>query len=160
MSIERFRHAQNSAVAGFEAALEELRAGGKRSHWMWYVFPQLAGLGRSEAARYFGIQDAAEAEAFLRDDELRSRFLRIVSVVAEQLQQADGPPLHTLMGSRIDAAKLVSSLTLFHHIARSLHAREPRDYYQTVARLSGEILSHAEQEGYPPCAFTLRRLAE
>ena len=157
MSIERFREAQNSA-AGFDVALEELRTGAKRSHWIWYVFPQLQGLGGSPESRYFAIHDAAEAEAYLRDGELRSRYLQIASTVAEQLGRPDAPALRTLMGSAIDAAKLVSSLTLFRHTARSLHARDKLEDYAAIARVADEVLTRVSAD-CPPCAFTLGRLA-
>ena len=111
MSLERFHEAQASAWAGYDTALAEIRAGGKRSHWIWYIFPQIEGLGRSSTARAYAIEDLAEACAYLRDPILRARYEEIVAAVSEQLVR--GIKVEDLMGSQIDALKLVSSLTLF-----------------------------------------------
>ena len=77
----------------------------------------------------------------------------------EQLRSYPGTTLSMLMGSGIDALKLVSSLTLFRYVAQRLHAREPHDDYSAIARVADAILARAEEQGYPPCAHTLRRLA-
>ena len=69
---------------GFEAALHEIQAGGKRGHWIWYVFPQLAGLGSSGLSHTFAIADKHEAAEFLRDPKLRSRLHTITAAVAAQ----------------------------------------------------------------------------
>ena len=159
MSLERFREAQNAPNNGFAHALDELRRGSKRGHWIWYVLPQIDGLGSSPMSQHFALRGADETIEYLRDPELRSRYLAIVSTVAEQLHATPGTPLRTLMGSEVDALKLVSSLTLFRDVARTLHAREPDDDYATLARVADDVLTRAEDEGYPPCAQTLRRLA-
>ena len=158
--LERFRQAQNSQHAGYESALAELRSGGKRSHWIWYVFPQIDGLGTSGLSRRFAIDGADEAAEFLRDAELRSRLLTITTTVAEQLRGGRATSLLTLMGSDTDARKLVSSLTLFAHVARQLHAVERLDAYAAIANLADDVLAMAAAQGYPPCAVTLRRLRE
>ena len=66
-SLERFRKAQRNS---YKTALQEIRAGRKQSHWMWYIFPQIAGLGRSETAQYYAIRDRREAEEYLKDPVL------------------------------------------------------------------------------------------
>lgn len=135
-------------------ALRELRGGRKTSHWIWYVFPQLAGLAHSSAARTFALDDLAEAHAYLGDPLLRARYEEIASVLLAQLAQ--GAPPETLMGSRVDALKLVSSLTLFRAAACSLTNADP-----SCARLAEHceaILQLAAMQGFPPCAFTLARL--
>src|SRR6187401_3720923 len=76
-ALNRFIEAQNAARSGFDAALSELRAGQKRSHWIWYVFPQLRGLGSSPMADFYGIAGAAEAAAYLRDPLLGERLSEI-----------------------------------------------------------------------------------
>jgi len=149
--LERFRSAQNAALAGFDAALAEIRAGGKRGHWIWYVFPQLAGLGSSSTSQFYGLDGEAEAAAFLRDDELRARLLTITTAVRDQLRAHAGLSLRTLMGSETDARKLVSSLTLFGWMAGKLHDPE-------MADASQDVLSIAAAQGYPACAYTLGRL--
>lgn len=156
--LQRFKDAQDRPGSGFESALSEIRAGGKRGHWMWYVFPQLSGLGHSAASRTYGIEGIAEAEDYLRDPLLRSRLLTIATVVAEQVEQRGRHSLEWLMGSSIDATKLVSSLTLFGEVANQLHVAEGLDEYASIARVAKRILAVAAAEGYPPCQFTLSHL--
>jgi uncharacterized protein (DUF1810 family) len=158
-TLDDFRNAQNRPDNGFEDALNELRTNGKSGHWIWYVFPQIEGLGASPNAQRFALRGEDETAAFLRDPELRARYLTIASVVEEQLRTYPGTSLRMLMGSGIDARKLVSSLTLFRSVAQRLDAREPHPDYAAIARVADAILTRAEREGYPPCAFTLRRLA-
>src|SRR4029079_17352418 len=100
--LERFKEAQNASHAGFESALAEIRAGGKRGHWIWYIFPQLDGLGTSGNSRAFAIEGEKEAADFLRDLELRSRLLTVATAVAEQLKTGKTPSLRALMASDID----------------------------------------------------------
>ena len=156
-ALERFRDAQNGSYAGFENALDELRTGGKRGHWIWYIFPQISGLGSSSAAREFAIEDEHEAEEYLRDPQLASRLLAITRVVAEQLG-GRGKSLHALMGSDIDAKKLVSSLTLFGQVAKTVDRREGDETSRQIAEVADQVLAVAELQGYPPCAYTLQRL--
>lgn len=158
MSLERFRGAQDSPVDGFVAALAEIRSGGKRGHWIWYVFPQLEGLGTSAQARRFAIAGEDEAAAYLHDPELRSRLLAITNAVLEALRGGRARSLRALMGSEIDAVKVVSSLTLFRHVASALHARHRADEYAAVARAADAVLAIAAAEGHRPCAYTLARL--
>jgi uncharacterized protein (DUF1810 family) len=156
--LQRFKDAQDQPMAGFESALAEIRAGGKRSHWIWYVFPQLAGMGHSAMSQTYGLDGIDEAEAYLRDPLLRSRLLTISSAIAEQSDRQPRPILGRVMGASIDVAKLVSSMTLFGAIAKRLHAAEGLDEYASMAHVAERILVAAAAEGYPPCQFTLSRL--
>lgn len=156
--LERFRLAQLSPDSGFESALAEIRAGRKRGHWIWYVFPQLAGLGTSSASRAFAIQDRAEAAEFLRDPQLRGRLVGITRAVAEQLQSGRTASLQALFGSDIDAQKVVSSLTLFGTVAKELQDDEGGTEYRLLGEMADAILAKARVEGYPPCAPTLENL--
>lgn len=70
-NLSRFVKAQTPVM---EAVLQELKQGHKQTHWMWFVFPQLAGLGRSETARYYAIADVNEARAYLQHEVLRARL--------------------------------------------------------------------------------------
>lgn len=98
-----------SAQAGvFEGAVEELRAGRKRSHWMWFVFPQLKGLGHSSTAQHYGIASLAEATAYLEHPILGPRLEKAVAAV----QGSPAPSLNALFGSP-DDLKFRSSMTLF-----------------------------------------------
>ena len=156
--LQRFKDAQDRHGSGFDAALAEIRAGAKRGHWIWYVFPQLAGLGSSAASRTYGIDGIAEAEEYLRDPLLRARLLTIASAVADQATHGSGRTLEWLMDSSIDVAKLVSSLTLFGHVAKRLHDQDGLAECASIARVAEQILTTAAAEGYPPCQFTLDHL--
>ena len=109
--LKRYLSAQNTGVT-YERALAELRGGRKRSHWIWFVLPQLQGLGRSAMAQRYGIDGLAEAQAYLAEPELRQRLEEVIRVDSEQLEQP-GQTLEHLMGSVLDAAKTISCLTLF-----------------------------------------------
>jgi uncharacterized protein (DUF1810 family) len=156
--LDRFKKAQDSGTGGFAAALSELEAGQKRSHWIWYIFPQLAGLGTSPMAVRFGVQGIAEATAYLRDPLLLDRLLAVTVVVARQLRRRPTPALESVMGSRIDAVKLVSSLTLFGEIARRLDHTEPSTSLRSLVASAHDVLDAAARQGYEACAFTLRAL--
>ncbi|NIJ16365.1 DUF1810 domain-containing protein [Sphingobium vermicomposti] len=104
-TLARFVEAQANSYA---TALAEIRAGAKRSHWIWFIFPQLRGLGQSETAHYYGIASMEEARAYLAHDLLGSRYRECV----EALQQLHTSDPVAVFGS-VDAMKLRSSLTLF-----------------------------------------------
>ena len=144
--LDRFKTAQDHH---FAIALAELQAGRKRSHWIWFVFPQLSGLGSSSMSRTYGIHGLAEAESYLRGNVLRERLVTMARVVA-----SSNAPLRDLMGSDVDAQKLVSSMTLFGDIARRLDADEPHSDYARLADDAGTILRAADEQGIPPCVFT------
>ena len=105
MDLERFVQAQSAVWDDVQA---ELRAGHKTSHWMWFVFPQLVQLGRSATARFYGLQDLAQAQAYLQHPVLGPRLLHC----CELLLQLPGGDAVGIFGS-IDAMKLRSCLTLF-----------------------------------------------
>jgi uncharacterized protein (DUF1810 family) len=153
--LARFQEPQDRSAAGFETALHEIRSGGKRSHWIWYIFPQLAGLGSSPMAQTYGIQGVDEAVAYLRDPVLCARLVDITRAVAERLATGQGASLPVLMGSEIDAQKLVSSLTLFGCVAKKLYAAEKLEAHGELAGLADTVLAAAAADGYPPCQFTL-----
>ena len=103
--LERFKEAQER---DFAIALQEIKNGRKRSHWMWYIFPQLAGLGMTETSQYYAIKNMQEATDYLMDEELGTRLAEICRVLLE----LDTNDPHTIFGSP-DDLKLHSSLTLF-----------------------------------------------
>jgi uncharacterized protein (DUF1810 family) len=106
-NLERFVNAQN-AGATYDRAARELKRGRKATHWMWFVFPQIAGLGQSPTSRTFAISSLAEAQAYLRHPLLGPRLVESAGIVADA--QASTP--EELFGG-IDAQKLRSSMTLF-----------------------------------------------
>ena len=156
--LDRFRRAQDAPNGGFDTALAELRAGQKKSHWIWYVFPQLAGLGRSSTAVFFGLDGAEEAVAYVRDDALGERLVTAAAAVRGHVTGARPLRLDRLMGSEIDALKLVSSMTLFGHIARRLGAVDAPPRLAEIGENAEAILTAAARQGYPRCAFTEQHL--
>lgn len=104
--LDRFVAAQ---AGTYDRALRELRAGAKQSHWMWFIFPQLAGLGRSPTARLYGIADLAEAQAYLADPLLGPRLAECTDAMAGWA----GVLTAVEILGQVDALKFTSSMTLF-----------------------------------------------
>ena len=119
--LERFVAAQ---AAVYESALAEIRGGAKRGHWMWFIFPQIAGLGRSPTAQRYAIASLAEAEAYLAHPLLGPRLRECARVLTE----LQGRTAKEVFGP-VDAQKLRSSMTLF---ARA--AAEPSPFGEVLAR--------------------------
>jgi uncharacterized protein (DUF1810 family) len=106
-NLERFVEAQNTGGT-YGQALSELQLGQKASHWMWFIFPQIAGLGRSSTSVKYAITSLAEAEAYLKHDVLGPRLLECSTALATH----SGRTAVDILGG-IDARKLHSSMTLF-----------------------------------------------
>ena len=105
---------------GYDWALKEIQAGKKEGHWIWYIFPQLKGLGYSSNSRFYGIDGREEAEAYLKHEVLNARLREISSA----LLRHKGAPISEIMPG-IDCLKLKSSMTLFDAIC-------PNDIYDEV----------------------------
>ena len=133
----------------YETALEEIRGGRKRSHWMWYIFPQLRGLGYSPTANYYGIVDWDEAMMFLQHPQLG----RNLYAITEELLAIDNKPIEEILGD-IDALKFRSSMTLFDAVyPNAVFAQALRKYYdgeadQRTLRMLQEGM--AERERWVP----------
>ncbi|WKS94870.1 DUF1810 domain-containing protein [Riemerella columbina] len=106
--LDRFIEAQKKA---YPIALAEIQNGKKMSHWMWYIFPQIKGLGYSETSIYYAIADKTEAQDYLQHPILGTRLKEIF----QALLTHRGTPIHQILGG--DAVKLKSSATLFHTIS-------------------------------------------
>lgn len=104
--LQRFVVAQGDA---YDQALAEIRAGRKRGHWMWFIWPQAAGLGRSDMARRYAISDLDEARAYLAHPVLGARLVEITRAITAT---APGESAEAILGD-VDAMKLRSSLELF-----------------------------------------------
>jgi len=135
LNLERFVEAQAPIYA---RALAELKAGAKQSHWMWFIFPQIAGLGHSAMAQMYAIRDLAEARAYLAHSVLGPRLRECTQAVLD----IDGKTAHAIFGSP-DDLKFRSSMTLFDSAA-------PTDIFRTALekyfdgeadKLSLELLS-------------------
>lgn len=158
MTISRFIQAQSDPDAGYAAALMEIRTTGKRGHWVWYIFPQLAGLGPSSDAQYYGIADAAEAAAYLDHPVLGARLVEIGDAVAERVR--GGTQLTELMNSEIDVLKLVSCMTLVKGVAERVPEAERTGTHRRLIRVATEVLAAAEAKRFWPCALTTACLSD
>ncbi|OIQ33162.1 MAG: calpastatin [Alphaproteobacteria bacterium MedPE-SWcel] len=103
--LDMFVEAQDAV---WPDVLSELKAGKKTSHWMWFVFPQLASLGQSPMSQLYGLEDLREAELYLGHDVLRARLIEVCDLVLTH----KGRAADAILG-RVDAKKLRSSMTLF-----------------------------------------------
>lgn len=110
-SLDRFLEAQENMYA---TALQEIKNGEKESHWMWYIFPQLRGLGRSDRAYIYGINGIEEAKAYLEHPVLSARLIEISEALLEHPDEI----IEDLIGD-LDVVKLQSSMTLFASISEA-----------------------------------------
>jgi uncharacterized protein (DUF1810 family) len=133
--LQRFVTAQDDGGT-YRRAIAELHQGRKTSHWMWFVFPQIAGLGHSAMARRFAISSLEEATAYVHHDVLGARLIECAGAVAE----IEGRSAELIFGV-IDARKLHSSMTLFQRAA----PEEPR-FAQVIDRYFAGIADPATDE--------------
>ena len=108
-NLDRFLTAQQGVYAG---VLDELRRGRKTGHWIWFIFPQIAGLGRSDVSRFYAIRSVDEARAYLAHPVLGARLVECATIVA-----AIPDRTAVRIFGDIDAKKVRSSMTLFHRVA-------------------------------------------
>lgn len=125
--LDRFINAQERT---YEVALAEIKNGQKKTHWMWYIFPQLRGLGFSQMAYTYGIVDLNEAKEYLAHPILSERLIKITKAL---LDLNENNP-EVILGD-IDALKLKSSMTLF-----SLASEEGSVFYKTLEKFFGGSL--------------------
>ena len=123
-NLERFKKAQ---AGEYTLALEEIREGHKRSHWIWYIFPQLKGLGFSGMSDYYGIADLNEAKAYMADSVLRAHLLEISSALLKH----NGKSASEIFGYP-DNLKVCSCMTLF-----SLAAPEEKVFREVLDAFYG-----------------------
>ena len=139
VNLNRFVVAQESPYFGYDVALKEIRAGKKSSHWIWYIFPQMRGLGRSHYAQFYGIVDVAEATAYLNHQVLGARLREISQALLEHRAMS----AEQILGG-IDACKVRSCMTLFNRLAPNevfgqvLEAFYDGECQATLAMLEGE----------------------
>ncbi|MCR4853320.1 MAG: DUF1810 family protein [Prevotella sp.] len=117
--LERFLTAQ---LADYQDALDEIRSGRKRGHWIWYIFPQQKGLGHSYNSEYYGLDGIGEARAYLAHPVLGARLREISEAL---LTHKDKRDIDTIMGSEIDALKLQTCMNLFNKVS-------PNDVFEKV----------------------------
>ena len=120
-NLERFVTAQDT-YDSYNTALQEIKSGAKRSHWIWYIFPQQKGLGHSYNSEFYGLDGEEEAKAYLNHPVLGMRLREITKAL---LIHKGSRTVFQLMGSRIDVLKLKSSMMLFDKVS-------PNDVFATV----------------------------
>lgn len=125
-TLQRFLDAQQE---DYEQALAEVKNGKKRSHWIWYIFPQLKGLGMSYNSQYYGISGREEAKAYLEHPVLGARLREITKALLDQQNVS----AQDVFGS-LDAMKVLSSMTLFQEVATddNLFSQVIDKYYQGI----------------------------
>jgi uncharacterized protein (DUF1810 family) len=140
--LSRFIDAQSGGV--YAQALAEIRGGRKQSHWMWFTFPQMEGLGFSGTAQFYGVQGLAEAKAYLADAVLGPRLREICAALLE----LDTSDPHRVFGSP-DDVKLRSSMTLFALAApaETLFADVLDKYYGGERCAKTAAMAQAESQG-------------
>ncbi len=156
IDLSRFLSAQKK---DFETALSEVREGRKESHWIWFIFPQLRGIGHSSMSRYYAVENLEEAAAFLQEPVLKKNLLTICSALLDQEKEDPSD----IFGWP-DDLKVRSCMTLFDRAARELAAREGRAdiapeysvfrkildrfYEGTEDEITLEILKELEEESW------------
>ena len=133
-SLDRFRSAHEGS---YEIALQEIKAGRKQSHWMWYIFPQIQGLGHSTMAMYYEIQSKAEAVEYWNDPVLRSHMVEICQELLKLEGSIDwimGYPDNLKLRSSMTLFWLVTNETIFKAVLDKFYSGELDDY--TVQKMS------------------------
>lgn len=120
-NLDRFIKAQND---NYDLALKEIRNGEKRSHWMWYIFPQLKGLGQTEISKYYAIENIEEAIAYLNNEYLSRNLLEITNAILEVKNKT----VVEILGFP-DCYKLRSSMTLFYEASHNELFKQVIDKY-------------------------------
>ncbi|MXO66962.1 DUF1810 domain-containing protein [Altericroceibacterium endophyticum] len=126
-TLNRFVEAQNQDFT-YQRALSELTKGRKQSHWMWFIFPQIAGLGRSQMAQHYAIQNLAEAERYLSHPILGPRLRECTAAI---LSWAGRKTAVDILG-HTDAMKLHSCMTLFHEVNTAPAPSTTDDFSQAL----------------------------
>ena len=179
-SLKKFhrRHRCGDGYVCYDGALKEMQGGRKHTSWMWWIFPQVAGLGRSHLAKKYAIQSLQEVVDFLEDPVLGAHYCEITEVVMKQICR-EGVSLPHLFRKEIDVRKFISSITLFQWVAsrqQSLPVEEveppvlDNDYgesggmsplnYGRLLDFCTEIIMEADRQRFPPCQKTLEWIAQ
>jgi uncharacterized protein (DUF1810 family) len=156
MSLSRFYAAQRDPHSGYSRALRELQSGQKTSHWIWYIFPQIRGLGSSAMAKKYALADRKEAVSYVLDDYLRGNYLAALCAVRHHLKR--GIRLERLLGSELDAQKFVSSITLFSEATEIASAHHP-ELVPGLRQALVETRILLRSQGYEECQRTLQHMS-
>ncbi|KGP63366.1 hypothetical protein EP47_10935 [Legionella norrlandica] len=151
--FQHFHQAQEDKTEGYQKAFDEIENGGKKSHWIWYIFPQLKSLGRSNSSKLYGIADLNEACDYLKDPVLFNRYYNLLQLTEKKLKTI---PLYHLMGGSPDDLKYISSLTLFRAASKYLSSNEEdtQHNYKKLYETCNRIFEQIAYQGYSPCPKT------
>ena len=150
MPLQRFIDAQEGDGM-YAIALAEIRAGRKQSHWIWYILPNLRGLGYSETARFYAIDGQAEALAYYQHPFLGARLTEVAQAIVTALSA--GQTLEEVFGD-IDAKKTISCMTLFDMIGTNTAVQGCAHHFLFQAAAQ-TILKAGVAQGYPRCVMTV-----
>ena len=142
-----------SNLQSYPTALREIKEGEKTSHWIWYILPQLASLGSSHHAIWYGIKSFPEAQQYLKDDILGPRLIEISEEILHQLKK--GIRVSTLMGSGIDASKLLSCVTLFYFVS---YQTQYEGLFNTLRQLCEKKLKRQDRKTIQFCEVSMEKL--
>ncbi|MBF8456189.1 DUF1810 domain-containing protein [Kaistella sp. G5-32] len=131
-NLNRFLIAQQNS---FHSALAEIKNGKKTSHWMWYVFPQIKGLGKSDIARKFEIENSDEAIEYLKDPVLSERIIELTRILVEEIK---GKSAEEIFGFP-DYLKFQSSMTLFKSVVENNSVNFPAEKYKIFDKALDEF---------------------
>ena len=153
MPLQRFIDA-HEGDGMYAIALAEIRAGRKQSHWIWYILPNLRGLGYSETARFYAIDGQAEALAYYQHPLLGARLTEVAEAIVTVL--STGQTLEEVFGD-IDAKKTISCMTLFDMIGTDTAVQDCA-HHQRFQSAAQTILATGVSQGLPRCMKTLALL--
>lgn len=148
-----FQTFYTSNLQHYQQALNEIKQGEKRSHWIWYILPQLACLGSSHHAIWYGIKSFPEAKKYLEDELLGTRLIEISQEILNKLN--NGSKVRVLMGSGIDAAKLLSCATLFYFVSyKTVH----ENLFNNLRKQCERKLNRKDEKTIQFCEVSMERL--
>lgn len=150
-ALNEFSEFYANSNRDYPRALAEIKGGRKTSHWIWYIFPQLALHGHSQMALFYGLKSLPEAEAYLRDPVLGPRLVEITGVTVQWLRGGK-KSIRELMGSSIDASKLLSCATVFSYASAG---HESHELFVELRQRCEELLATQDTQSDEFCRSSL-----
>jgi uncharacterized protein (DUF1810 family) len=157
-SLQRFLDAQagKTMYPAYEFVINEMRHGNKKTHWIWYIFPQLRGISLSINSMKYGIANRAEAEAYIMHPILGPRLTEMTQIILSHLTQSQRK-LHTVMNTTIDAKKFMRCMTLFTEVAPHVY-NISSPWIGEFLDAANQIIAIARKQGYKRSYTTLKML--
>ena len=157
-NLQRFLDVQagKKTHPSYELVINEMRHGNKKTHWIWYIFPQLHGISLSINSMKYGIANRAEAEAYIMHPILGPRLTEMTRIVLSHLTQSHSK-LHTMMNTTIDAKKFMRCMTLFTEVAPHVYNMSS-PWIEEFLDAANQIITIARKQGYKRSYTTLKML--